>query len=171
MGWGWGGACGGRHPRRSWRRGCKRRRRRLYARKKRLTRECHRAIVTHWEKTYEHVLFPKMPFGHFVRKDMGGGARSPWSRQARRDAHDAAPMALFHHARHRARVNPHFHVHVVSEKNTTQTCSACGYRFNNVTWSAREFVCNQCNFRTDRDVNAAKNILVSEMMRSRPGRS
>ena len=162
-------ACGGRHPRRRWRRGGKRRLRRLYARKKRLTRECHRAIVTYWEKTYEHVLFPKMPFGHFVRKDMGGGARSPWSRQARRDAHDAATMALFHHARHRARVNPHFHVHVVSEKNTTQTCSACGHRFNDVTWSAREFVCMRCGFRTDRDVNAAKNILVSEMMRRRPG--
>ena len=150
-------------PRR-WRRGCRRKCRRLYAKKRRLVRACHQAIVTEWEKRYEHVLYPKMPFKRFVLKD---GSR--WSRQARRDAHDAAPMALFRHARHRARMNEHFNVHVVSEVDTTRTCSRCGHADNWVLWSDHVFVCARCRFSTDRDVNAAKNILVSELLRPDQG--
>ena len=72
-------------------------------------------------------------------------------------------------ARHRARMNEHFNVHVVSEVDTTRTCSRCGHADNWVLWSDHVFVCARCRFSTDRDVNAAKNILVSELLRPDQG--
>ena len=127
-----------------------------------MTRAAHEVIVRTWEREYEHVLYPKLPFTPFVARD---GSRG--SRQARRDAHDAAPMALFRRAMHRATVVGHFNVHVVSERSSTGTCSWCE-QWNNVGPRAHVFECNHCGLQTGRDVNAAKNILMSETMRPFP---
>jgi len=42
---------------------------------------------------------------------------------------------------------------------STQTCSCCGcIRENKLTLADRVFVCEDCGFQTDRDLNAAKNL-------------
>ena len=47
----------------------------------------------------------------------------------------------------------------VTEEYTTRTCSKCGYD-NATIGSSKKFKCPSCNFKCDRDVNAAKNILL-----------
>jgi transposase len=50
----------------------------------------------------------------------------------------------------------------ISEKNSTQTCSACGWQHpakNRIGLGVREWKCGICNSMHDRDVNAARNIL------------
>ena len=49
----------------------------------------------------------------------------------------------------------------ISWEPTTQTCSECGYvrtGENKVTLQERTYVCPQCGFKCNRDVNAARNI-------------
>jgi len=49
---------------------------------------------------------------------------------------------------------------VVCAKNTTQTCSKCGHiNEKKLKLYNRAFVCEKCGFTTDRDYNAARNIL------------
>lgn len=50
----------------------------------------------------------------------------------------------------------------VSERNSTQTCSECGWQHstkNRIGLGVREWNCPQCLAHHDRDINAAKNIL------------
>ncbi|NEO75913.1 RNA-guided endonuclease TnpB family protein [Moorena sp. SIO4G3] len=44
---------------------------------------------------------------------------------------------------------------------TSQTCSCCGFRGGKLDLSVREWTCLNCGTKHDRDVNAAKNILVA----------
>ena len=53
----------------------------------------------------------------------------------------------------------HRTVIVVSEAYTTKTCGKCGALNDNVG-AAKVFACPACNHRTDRDVHAARNIML-----------
>ena len=47
----------------------------------------------------------------------------------------------------------------VNARNTTKTCSICGWIWESMTLGDRVFQCEKCGLVLDRDVNAAKNIL------------
>jgi IS605 OrfB family transposase len=58
-------------------------------------------------------------------------------------------------------------VRVVSERNTTRTCSSCGARTGPTgldMCAVRIWMCTECGDTHDRDVNAAKNILSAGRM-------
>jgi putative transposase len=44
---------------------------------------------------------------------------------------------------------------------SSKTCSACGHLLSALKLSVREWTCQQCGTRHDRDINAAKNILAA----------
>jgi len=48
---------------------------------------------------------------------------------------------------------------VVNERNTTKTCSTCGFIDEPKPLSVRSWICPSCHTKHDRDVNAALNIL------------
>ena len=41
---------------------------------------------------------------------------------------------------------------------SSKTCSCCGVIKETLAWSQRTFVCDNCGFEADRDVNAAVNL-------------
>jgi transposase len=55
-------------------------------------------------------------------------------------------------------------LYLVHEANTTKTCSFCGL-INNPS-SEKIYNCSKCNISLDRDVNAAKNILMKGLMKN-----
>ena len=51
---------------------------------------------------------------------------------------------------------------IVSEAYTTKTCGYCG-EINNSVGGSEVFNCGSCGFKSDRDLNAARNILIKNM--------
>ena len=51
------------------------------------------------------------------------------------------------------------YVEKVNPRNTSKTCSVCGYIHKEMTLSVRDWVCPVCNTVHDRDINASINIL------------
>lgn len=47
----------------------------------------------------------------------------------------------------------------VNSKDTSKTCSTCGYVYHELKLSDRTFKCPKCGFKIDRDLNASINIL------------
>ena len=47
----------------------------------------------------------------------------------------------------------------VEPKDTSKTCSNCGYIYHELKLSSKTFRCPKCGFRIDRDLNASINIL------------
>jgi putative transposase len=47
---------------------------------------------------------------------------------------------------------------LVPPRNTSRTCSVCGFVMETMPLSCREWTCPGCGARHDRDLNAAKNI-------------
>ena len=47
--------------------------------------------------------------------------------------------------------------YIEAPKNTTCTCSICGHKNSHLPLSQRIFVCEECGYEIDRDMNAAKN--------------
>ena len=48
---------------------------------------------------------------------------------------------------------------VIDEYRTSRTCSRCRYHDSKCKFDGSTFLCKKCNYRTNKDINAAKNIL------------
>jgi len=52
-------------------------------------------------------------------------------------------------------------VRVITEEFTSKTCTKCGYQSNNYNKRLKE--CNNCQYKVDRDINGARNILLKNL--------
>jgi putative transposase len=63
----------------------------------------------------------------------------------------------------KAREYPNFRVIICDEEYTSQTCSECGYLHRKIG-GLKKFKCPGCHQESDRDFNAARNILLKNMI-------
>jgi putative transposase len=108
-----------------------------------------------WLCEHHHVLLlPQFETRRMIGKHSG---------RRRINNKTARAMATWAHFRFRtrlldyARAYPRCHVEIVDEAYTSKTCGACGALHHRLGGS-KVFVCVQCAYRADRDLNGARNI-------------
>jgi putative transposase len=127
---------------------------RMRTRIRNLVDDVHRKLAKYLCSTYNAVLLPKFETSSMVTR----GQRRISSKTAR-------AMATWSHYRFRTRLQakareyPWCKVVMVDEAYTSKTCGACG-AINRSLGASKVFRCPACGLHADRDVHAARNILL-----------
>jgi len=127
---------------------------RVYFRIKNLVREVHRKMSTWLCENYKVILIPKFDTQQMVKK----GQRKIDSKTAR------GMLTWSHYAfrqmlKAKAELFPWVKVIECDEAYTSKTCGNCG-SLHHKLGSAKVFRCPSCTYVADRDINAARNILL-----------
>lgn len=126
----------------------------MLARIKNRVDECHRKLSTYLCQEYSVILLPAFETNRMVRKrdrKIGKGA--------------ARGMCTWAHFRFRerliakAKLYANTEVIICDEQWTTKTCGECGVLHNKIG-SNKVFRCPSCDNVSDRDIHAARNILL-----------
>lgn len=107
---------------------------------------------------FKHILLPKFETSKMVKKEN----RSIGTKTAKDMltwGHYEFQQRLIWKSQRRGYIN---NIWIVSEAHTTITCGRCGIMNYNVGGN-EIFCCNKCNLVIDRDINAARNILMRNM--------
>jgi putative transposase len=114
---------------------------------------------TKWAcENYSTIFLPKIETQNMVSK-----------RQRKLNSKTAGNMLTWSHYRfktrlmNKAREYPNCRLIICGEEYTSQTCSECGYLHRKIGGS-KKFKCPGCNQESDRDFNAANNILLKNMI-------
>lgn len=127
---------------------------RIHTKIRALVDDLHRRLAKWLITHYELVLLPEFQSSHMLRK----GQRRIRSKTAR-------GMATWSHYRfrqhilHKVREHPGCRIALVNEAYTSKTCGACGHIHRHLGGS-KLFKCPQCGLTADRDIHAARNILL-----------
>ena len=122
-----------------------------------LVDEVHRKLSKWLCESYRVVLIPLFETQQMVKK----GHRRLNSKTAR-------AMCTWSHFRFRqtlmskAKMYPHTLIVETTEEFTSKTCGGCGV-LNNKLGGKKIFTCGSCGFRSDRDFNGARNILIRHL--------
>ena len=127
----------------------------LNSRQTRVVTEMHRGAANYLLKRFETILLPNFETARLKELET---------------THSTTNRSYDTYAHYRFKEYLHFkaeeykrNVFAVSEACTTKTCSRCGYLKNDVGRS-EVFRCDECDLIADRDMNAAKNILVRSIV-------
>jgi putative transposase len=130
---------------------------RVQCRIRNLVDEFHKKTTRWFCENYSTIFLPKFETQTMVFK-----------RQRKINSKVAKNMFTWSHYRfktrlmNKAREYPNCQVIICGEEYTSQTCSECGY-FHCKIGSSKKFKCPGCNQESDRDFNAARNILLKNM--------
>jgi putative transposase len=128
---------------------------RIQAKIRHLVDDVHCRVVKFLVSRYSVILLPKFETSKMLLRR--------WNRRISSKA--ARAMATWSHFRFRQRLlnkvreYPWCRVVIVNEAYTSKTCGACGH----IHWELRgqkEFRCPKCSLHCDRDLHAARNILL-----------
>jgi putative transposase len=132
----------------------------MFRRVRGLTDQAHWQCAHHLCSRYDVILLPEFGVQKMVSKRdpvTGGWTRNIGKKTCRRMllwSHYKFKMRLFEKAKQWGKT-----VVIVNEAYTSKTCSGCGWLNHNLG-SSKRFECRKCCLRKDRDLNAARNILL-----------
>jgi putative transposase len=121
--------------------------------------ECHRKLALFLCENYRTVLIPKFEVSRMVRRAKRK-IRSKTVRGMLTWGHFSFREAL----KSKAELHPWCTVVEVDEAYTSKTCEECGHLHQKLR-SSKVFHCPSCNYEADRDLHAAKNILLRYLTR------
>ncbi len=114
-------------------------------------------------ENYRVILLPKFETQNMIRR-----------RNRKLSSKTARGMCTWAHYRfqqtllNKAELFPWCTVVVCDEHHTSKTCGACG-QINSSLGSKKTFDCASCGYSADRDVSAARNILLRYLTREKIG--
>jgi putative transposase len=128
----------------------------LYRKQLNLIEEMHQKVINNLTHKYNWILLPS-----FETQDMlEGRGYTKNKRDVKRLAYQLSHFKFKENLQQRCKQMKHCKVITVSEAWTTKTCTLCGWVWANMTTMDRIFKCKECDNEIDRDVNAARNILI-----------
>jgi hypothetical protein len=138
---------------------------RIWDKKKNMIRDAHRKYALHMSRTFSVLLIPRFSVQGMVRKSV---KKEGTERVKGRNIGKGTVKAMLNWAHYSQRQRllqladrtDGFTVIEVVEPWTSRTCSACGYLVPKTR--SKDFQCARetCGMSCDRDLNAAKNILL-----------
>jgi putative transposase len=137
---------------------CKRAGARIQRRIRNLVDDLHKKVTKWTCENYNTIFLPKFETQKMVFRS-----------QRKINTKTARKMLTWSHYRfktrlvNQARDYPNCRVIIWGEEYTSQTCSECGYLHRKIRGS-KKFKCPGCNQESDRDFNAARNILLKNMI-------
>ena len=146
----------------------KRAKSRKFQRLKNKVKECHRKLALFLCENYKVILIPKFEVSKMTRKKMNGRPRKI-NNKAARLMRTWSHYAFREYLKSKAEFFPGVKVVEVSEAWTSKTCDECGTIHRNLG-SNKVFKCPSpsCHHTADRDLHAAKNILLRYLSRMHP---
>ena len=124
-------------------------------------KECHNKLALFLCENYHVVLIPKFQVSRMVKKG-NRKIRKKTVRQMCCWSHFAFRKSL----KSKAALFPWCTIVEVGEAYTSKTCEVCGTLPNKLGGS-KVFKCPKCNHTADRDIHAAKNILLRYITREK----
>jgi len=135
----------------------KRAARRIRRKIKNLVKDVHCKLIKYLCLNYEVVLLPKFETNGMVSKKKRK-IRSKTARAIITWSHFTFRERLLN----KVKEYPGCKVKLVTEEYTSKTCGSCG-KLNTSLGSKKNFVCPFCDYKADRDLNAARNILIKSL--------
>jgi putative transposase len=112
----------------------------------------HNAIVRHFAETYAFVAIGNLSYGVVERRDKG---------MPKKSKDDLHVWRLYHFKTkllHRFSGLDEQEVVIQDERYTSKTCGLC-YNVKQDLGASKRYLCDNCGYDVDRDVNDARNIL------------
>lgn len=129
---------------------------RLYRKQLHLIEEMHQKVINDLTSQYNWILLPS-----FETQDMlVGKGYTKGMRNAKRHVYQLSHFKFKEHLKHRCQQMEQCKILIVSEAYTTKTCTCCGWEWKKMTTRDRVFKCENCKLEMDRDIHAARNILI-----------
>jgi transposase len=131
----------------------------LYRKQLHLVDEMHRKIIQDLTSQYNWIFLPS-----FETQDMmAGKSYNKKHREAKRHAYQLSHFKFKTRLINRCEQLENCKLLIVSEAYTTKTCTRCGWVWESMTTKDRMFKCKQCELIMDRDIHAARNILIRNL--------
>lgn len=127
---------------------------------KNLVKEVHNKLCKYLCTHYEIILLPLFNTKGMVSRRKRR-IRSKTARNMISWSHYTFRQKLLE----KAREYPWVKIKLVTEEYTSKTCGSCG-KLNEKLGSKKRFVCPTCGYRADRDLSAARNILIKSIYES-----
>ena len=129
----------------------------LYIREKirNIVKDVHCKLAKYLCTTYNNILLPEFKSQSMInKKDRKIGSKT--ARAIMTWAHYTFQQRLLN----KVKEFPWVNVFIVTEEFTSKTCGKCG-KLNEKLGSKKEYECSSFDFKSDRDNNGARNILIN----------
>lgn len=128
----------------------------LYRKQSNLADDMHYKTINFYTSRYNYILLPS-----FETQDMVQGYIL--SKETKREASQLQHYRFKQRLQSACSQMKYCKVLIVSEAWTSKTCGNCGTIKHELTLKDRVFHCNHCHITVDRDVHAARNIILRNL--------
>lgn len=128
---------------------------------KNVVKDTHQKIISYLCKNYKYIIVPKLNTVSISKKQKKQGNQ----REAQKTMTISEGLFM---ARLKTKIESYKEKYLIvpEESYTSMTCGKCG-KLNKKLGRKRKFNCEECKSDHDRDINAARNILIKTLMNAK----
>jgi len=117
-------------------------------------KDFHNKTIKYICENYENIIMPKLNSKAIAKKMKRIGMKKQGEKII-----ELSHSKFIERLKTKIEVYKGRKLYIVSEEYTSKTCGKCGI-INRELGSNRTFNCKECDYKSDRDINASRNILI-----------